>query len=176
VLLGRTHEVDEFIEEYLELSVTEWRREAVVSVLLSDDWLKDAVGGSSTPVTVGIKKLVSREVRNHKPLGRTEIAGRKLDSLDRPIVLPGGTKVALEEVVPGRTDGQYFDFDSRLQQLLKRLTPDELRIVCAYSEDLGSWGDAALAVGASPEAGEAVRKKCKRFAADQRRIATAMAR
>ncbi|MCA1674612.1 MAG: hypothetical protein LC799_21285, partial [Actinobacteria bacterium] len=171
-LHGRTCEVDEFVEDYLELPVNEWRREAVISVLLSDDWLDEDLSDPTVPVTVGIKKLARREARNHKFLGDTQIAGRTLDSLDRTIVLPGGASVMLGEVVPAQPGGHRFD--GRLEQLMERLNPDERRILLAFSEDNGCWGDAALAAGATREAGEAVRKKCKRLAAHQRCLAAAM--
>lgn len=62
VLKGRTDAVDSFIAEWLDLEPEPWRRDAVVMVLLGDDWLD-----TEAPEPIDkIKQLVSAEVRNHK--------------------------------------------------------------------------------------------------------------
>ncbi len=62
MLKGRTDAVDSFIAEWLDLEPEPWRRDAVVMVLLGDDWLD-----TETPEPIDkIKQPVSAEVRNHK--------------------------------------------------------------------------------------------------------------
>jgi hypothetical protein len=148
---------------------TYWLREAVVAVLLENDWLPHDVGVSAYDVASELRKRVEGETRNHKLIGHTEVNGHWFDSLDRPVRLSNESEASLGDIVVATSLYSVEDGDTRLQRFMSRLNDDERAILQAYSLKKGSWGDAALAVGLTPRDGELLRRKAKRHAGEQRR-------
>lgn len=176
-LHGRLDEVDAFIEDWLDQEPTSWRRDAVVMVLLDGQWIPadPEVGGRA--VLGQIKRLTSKEARNHKWMAETQLRGYPVLMLDQPVPRAGGTQVSMAEIVadPATKDGLPIGLgftDDRLNRLLGHLQSDEQRVVLAYGDgENETWESAAVAVGLAPEYGERVRRKCKRVRAELARRA-----
>jgi len=177
VLIGDRDEVDAFILNWLEQEPTSCRREAVEMVLLDGAWMMPADDDDPDDVVERISALTARQIRNHKRLAETQINGRSVDMLDRPVGWPDGTTTALVERIPDpRTrDGIDLGFaDHRIDRVLDQLRVDELAVVHVYGTNRHeTWGSAAIAVGLPAEFGERVRRKCRRLAAELGRRAAA---
>jgi hypothetical protein len=133
------------------------------------------IGG---PAVLGdIKRLVTKEARNHKWLAETQLRGYPVLMLDQPVPRAGQAPITLAEVVadPATKDGVLINTgfaDDRLNRLLVHLKPEEQRVVLAYGEG-DTWECAAVAAGLPPEYGERVRRKCKRVRDELARRASA---
>jgi hypothetical protein len=172
VLKGRTDEVDTFIIEWLDLQPEPWRRDAVVMVLLGDNWLDVE---APEPVDK-IKQLVNAEVRNHKSVWETQLRGQRVALLDAPASsrFPAGATVGQLVADPATLDEITIDLgfeDRRVNRLLERLNPDQRRIVMALANnEAETWADAAIVAGFHEDEGERTRRRCRyvlKFIADQ---------
>jgi hypothetical protein len=147
-LRGDTEEVDGFIRGTLNMRLTPkqyWLRDAVVSVLLENDWLPDDVGVTAYDVVTDLRKRVTKESRNHKLIGDTEVKHYRFDYLDRQVRASEESTATVGDLVVARSiysPAEDID-DPRLERLTSRLNDDEQAILRAYSLEQGSWGDAA---------------------------------
>jgi len=122
---------------------------------------------SASWTTCGV--LTRRAARKlHAGLGDAEIGGRRLDSLDRPVLLGADSVPLVSMVSDPRADAALAvpgGFESRgLCRLVAQLKLHEQRIVGAWGAAERTWAEAAVVVGLRPEDGESVRRKCKRLA------------
>lgn len=177
VLHGSVDELDRFIVDWLDLPVTSWRRDAVAQVLLEGEWIPEDLVEPPFGLMDDLRVLTRRAARNYKRLGDTEIGGRRLDSLDRPVLLGADSVPLVSMVSDPRADAALAvpgGFESReLCRLVAQLKPDEQRIVGARGAAERTWAEAAVVVGLRPEDGESVRRKCKRLAEGQRQRSAA---
>jgi len=136
--------------------------EAVAAALL--EWIADPEGD----VIGQIKTLYKRHRRGHRGIGETQLRGRRIDSLNREVVLPSGLVVELGQQVPASAaiDPSPGFGDPRILRLFAALTAIEREIVIArYSTaDCGmTWVMAAEECGQPATVGESVRRKVKRL-------------
>jgi len=169
VLSGDTAEVDYFIKEWLELRVTRLRREVVIEVLLSDEWVPASLEPPSTEVVRHIKALATDKNRSRKYrfIGGTQIKGQTIQSLDRSIYLPSGGEVPLAETVADPYSDPAFMSDlgwedPLIGKVLEHLAANEREIFLAHGR-VNTWPDAAALVGRSEQEGEATRRRVRGF-------------
>jgi hypothetical protein len=169
VMSGDTSEVDCFITEWLELRATRVRREVVIDVLLSDEWLPTSLEPPSTEVVRLIKALAvdKNRTRRYRFIGETQIKGQRIQSLDRSVHLPSGGETPLAETVadpygdPALVADLGWD-DPLIAKVLAHLGPVERKIFLAHGQ-VNTWGDAAALAGRSEAEGESTRRKVRRF-------------
>nr|WP_218681196.1 hypothetical protein [Rhodococcus qingshengii] len=168
VLSGDHDAVDWFARTWLGIKgITVDVLDAVIGALL--DW---SVEGDSEAIEE-IKALVWKHHANIRPIGETQWRGRRVTSLNRRVIQPGGGEVELGTLVPGPdVDCTGIEFnDPRAVALFAKLDPVEKQIVAARfaTTDRGiTWADAAEDCGYPAAMGEAVRRKVRGL---KRRIA-----
>ncbi len=102
-------------------------------------------------------------------IGRTQLCGRLVDSLDRP--LPRGNvdgPLTVADTFAGGVRPDLVDGwnDTRLPRILARLRADELKVTMAKAYQGLTWTAAAETCGMTAEFGERVRCKLKRLGAE----------
>jgi hypothetical protein len=167
-----------FIRTWLRRTPSKPVVEATITALLEDDWIPEGDLALVEPEAV-IDHLRSRTTdqytRAYKWVGQTQIEGRLVTSLDRPVRTPSGHLVLLSDAVASRytveDQVRSSDFeDPRLRRALALLHPDEQKVVLAWQEDV-TWGQAAQDAGFPEAFGETVRRKRARVRAEvQRRL------
>lgn len=167
-----------FIREWLGRTPSKPVVEATITALLEDDWVPDGDLVLVEPDDV-IAHLRSRttdqHTRRYKMIGHTQIEGRLITSLDRPVRTPSGGVVLLADAVASRyTVEDQADIavveDPRLRRVLALLHPDEQQVVLTWHEGI-TWAEAAQEAGFPKEFGVTVRRKRARIRAEvQRRL------
>ncbi len=128
VLSGDHDAVDWFARTWLGIKgITVDVLDAVIGALL--DW---SVEGDSEAIEE-IKALVWKNHANIRPIGETQWRGRRVTSLNRRVIQPGGGEVELGTLVPGPdVDCTGIEFnDPRAVALFAKLDPVEKQIVAA---------------------------------------------
>ncbi|MGX1266810.1 hypothetical protein [Streptomyces phaeoluteigriseus] len=128
--------------------------------------------GRLPSTALGLLRAEARAIhRQLVPLWRRRTRHGRVLSLDADL----GDGLSLHDLVAAgidlltRTGERAFD-DERLNAVLRRLTPDELRVVLAYAEGVGTtWTEAAAGATDPAALGERVRRKVKRLASEQAR-------
>lgn len=120
-----------------------------------------------------VVRQLRTDVRNQRRawrfIGETQLCGRLVDSLDRPLPqadADGPLTVAdavASGIQPDLADGWN---DVRLPRILARLRPDERQVTLAQAYQGLTWTAAAETCGMTAEFGERVRCKLKRLGAD----------
>lgn len=163
--------VASFVAKWLGLRPTAAMVEAAANALLQ----APLTPTDPAPDGVLIRRLridTLRQRRAWRPIGETQVRGRRVDSLDRPLHLVGdaapmtvGDTVGAEDV---RSDAVVGWDDQRIARVLARLRPDELRVVLTYvrADTITTWSAAARACGLPDNFGERVRCKLKRLGKD----------
>ena len=172
-LQGDWETVRAFVQHWLDRRPTVPILEAAVEALLDDGWLPESEVLEPVEVIAHLRARTSPEhARRYKWIGDTQIAGRRIDSLDRPVPLPSGDLVALVEVTPAPLGLQHDDsINPRLARALPMLKPEEQQVLLAWEPGM-TWQQAADACGLPSSFGERVRRKRGRVAAEvQRRLA-----
>lgn len=176
VLYGRQEEIDAFIADWLELNPNALaRRDAVASILLSDDWLPPDHVAYDAGVIKRIKSMAldDRWVRPHKFIGETQLRYGRVGSLDAEIRRPSEDVTSLlDEVADPRSwiEPSFNDTgwtDHRLVFIAQALKPDETAVLHALSEDeKHTWSTAADEAGVDLDCAERTRRKVRRLAAE----------
>lgn len=165
-----------FIRTWLRRTPTQAVVEATITALLEPDWISDDDLVLVEPDAV-IEHLRSKTTdaytRAHKWIGQTQIAGRFVTSLDRPVRAASGDLVLLSDAVASRytvEEQSHADVveDPRLRRALALLDPDERKVVLAWHEGI-TWAEAATEAGFPEAFGETVRRKRARVRAEVRR-------
>lgn len=160
--------VARFAETWLGLRPTDANIAATGNALLQAPLDGLHPGGDHAAV-----RQLRTDVRNQRRvwrfIGETQLCGRLIDSLDRPLPwacadgpLTVGDTIA-GGVRPDLVDGWS---DARLPRVLARLRPDELRVTLTKAHQGLTWAAAAQACGMTESFGERVRCKLKRLAAE----------
>lgn len=175
-LRGDLETVVTFIRTWLGRTPSKPVVEATITALLEDEWLPDGDLVLVEPDDV-IEHLRSRttdaHTRAYKWIGSTQIEGRLVTSLDRPVRTASGDLVLLSDAVASRysvEDHAHDDIleDPRLRRVLALLNPNERKVVMAWHEDI-TWAEAATEAGFPAEFGETVRRKRASVRAEVRR-------
>lgn len=106
--------------------------------------------------------LAAEQHRNHRLIGETQLCGRLVWSLDKPVAIGPYDTLPLVETVPAPAPRSNEISDRWLVRLLGALSERERKIVWAKGYER-SWADAATAVGATAAEGERLRRKVKRL-------------
>jgi hypothetical protein len=134
-LRGDLAGVREFIVDWLEGRPSEPMVEATIDALLEDDWVPyddDLVEVEVIEYLRG--RTTDRYTRRHKMIGGTQLLGRRIDSLDRPIPLgPSGDLVPLvaltaDPVSRPAQDAAPAD-EQRVRRALAQFKPDEQTVL-----------------------------------------------
>lgn len=102
-------------------------------------------------------------------IGETQLCGRLVDSLDRPLARADADgPLTVSDAVAGGIQPDLAEGwnDARLPRIMARLRPDELQVTLAKAYQGLTWTAAAEACGMTAEFGERVRCKLKRLGAD----------
>jgi len=154
-----------YVSKWLGLRPTPAIVEAAGNALLQAPLEPD----DTAPERDVIQRLHSEIVRQRRawrPIGETQLGGRRVDSLQRTLNPAADTTtivadtVAIEDLhtVHGGWD------DDRLTRVLNMLRPDERHVALAYAHDGGTtWSGAARACGLPDPFGERVRRKLLRL-------------
>lgn len=159
-----------FVWHWLDRRPTWPALQAAAEALLDDGWLPESDLLGPGEVIPHLRSAITSEAtRRHKLLGDTQLLGRRLDSLDRQVPLPGGGTAAVVDlhVPPGGLQDDSGD-DPRLARALPRFAPDEVRVLQAWAPGM-TWSEAAQAAGLPTEFGETVRRKRKRVVGELKR-------
>jgi hypothetical protein len=111
--------------------------------------------------------LTIDEHRNFRFIGDTQLVGRRVDALDRPVIIADepGASVSLVEVVPAPPPPASVDdiSDPRLAWIIDKLDERERMILRMKAQEERTWADAAVSCGLAPAAGQSLRRKLKRL-------------
>ncbi len=176
VLHGDDGPVARFIQAWLGLRPTAKRVEAVSAALLEEGW-DTAIPDDPSNLLADLRKRTHRQARALRPLWENQLNRRRVILLDQPFLTRTGTVMTVADLVPGGQDAEDLALagereEQRLSRVLGRLGPEELRVTSVYAQRSGlTWTEAARAAGAADPAaaGERVRRKLKRLAAEDRR-------
>ncbi len=175
-LRGHLTVVREFIVDWLEQRASEPMLEATIDALLEDDWVPvDDDLGDVEVIDHLRSRTTDRYTRRHKPIGSTQIVGRRVDSLDRLVPLGSSDeRVPLVAVTadPSSRAGQDLApaAEQRALRALAQFKPDEQKVLLSWEPGL-TWPEAAAVAGLSPEVAGRVRRKRKRVVAEMSRRA-----
>jgi hypothetical protein len=87
-----------------------------------------------------------------RPIGETQLAGRRLDYLQRELTVQGCGAICVQDTVSGALSAEAAVLaescewnDPRLGRILTQLTPEEREVALAYAhEPAATWPQAAL--------------------------------
>lgn len=169
-LCGDWQTVVVFVQRWLGRRATVPLVEAAIEALLDDGWLPTSEVLEPAEVIRHLRGQTSPEhTRRYRLIGATQIAGRRIDSLDRPVPLPSGDVVALVELTPAPLSLQQDHPNSpRLARALPMFKPEEQQVLLAWEPGM-TWRQAADACGLPSSVGERVRRKRGRVAAEVHR-------
>jgi hypothetical protein len=107
-----------------------------------------------------------RQRRAWRPIGETQLRGRRIDSLDRSLRPVGDDPPGTVADTVGSCDVLLEESsewtDARLPRVLARLKPDELQVAMVYVGDSAlTWSAAARSCGLPDKFGDGVRRKLK---------------
>lgn len=168
---GDPEEVAEFAFEWLGFKPSGRNRyvtlQAVIEVLLSDEWRADSLQPADrthSELHRRLRRTVSAARSGWKPLWEHRIAGRRIGTLN--LVAPG-SETEVGNLVPGSANVETLalgrDFtDPRLKSLAS-LSDVEQEVCWLVSGGL-KWAEAAVAVGLPRTKGRAIQTKAKRRA------------
>jgi hypothetical protein len=134
VVQGDEDFVREFVIRWLRRKPQPWVMEAAAMVLLENEWLPADLDADGYEVIEKLRVLVGRYTRYYKPLEATQIRGRKIRSLDKPVGFNTlGEPITLLEVSPdpGAADpAELWSVDDpRLVHALARFKPEEQAVI-----------------------------------------------
>jgi hypothetical protein len=106
-----------------------------------------------------------------RPIGETQLAGRRLDYLQRQFSAPSCGAVCVQDTVSGAPSAEAVVLaeshewnDPRTAMILDQLKSEEHPVAVAYAHDpAASWLQAALSCDLPAAYGEKVRTKLKRL-------------
>ncbi|WP_146146183.1 hypothetical protein [Geodermatophilus tzadiensis] len=156
VLHGRWDLVRAFLREWLDLRHPEDAHlQAAADALLDPGWKPDEVDVWAVPgLLADLRRETVSGARRHRPVYETQINGRAVGLLDRPIARADGTVgTALDQVrdeVPVPEPADYGFHDDRLNRVLALMTPDEGKVCLAHPGPGCTWADAAVIAGFPP--------------------------
>lgn len=183
VLNGDDKTVKAFARHWLGIKgLSKYALDAVKSALLDDSWLGKAAGS----VAEFIHALYEQEYHpTHRPVWKRQLGGRKVGSLNWPVVQPSGGTVERGELLlaPEPSANEWQISDPHALIVVDKFSPVEQQILQAMfstSEPGMTWAMAADDCGQPAAKGEAVRRKLRRESAklrrDPARIAGAVSR
>jgi hypothetical protein len=168
VLRGDVEAIVRFLRQWLGFKRTPPTLvDAASSVLLEEAaWLPIGLEADEK-LCPRIRKLTIDEHRNFRFIGDTQLVGRRVDALDRPVTIADepGANVTLVDVTPTPPPPPNMDdiSDPRLLWIINKLDERERRILRMKGEEKRTWADAAVPCGLAPADGENLRRKVKRL-------------
>jgi hypothetical protein len=168
--------VHRFARIWLKIrQVTRYVLDAVVDVLLSDDWHELDV--TEDELREHLRARTREQHALHRPVFERQLGGYSIGSLSAQIHTDVGV-LTLDQVVAGRHDTEREALrqqwaDSRIGPLLDKLTPQQRHVVEVVAHDDLGWCEAAAVADVTPEEVEATRRRVRYLAAEQKRRAAA---
>lgn len=168
VLRGDVEAIVRFLRQWLGFKRTPPTLvDAASSVLLEEAaWLPTGLEADEK-LCPRIRKLTIDEHRNFRFIGDTQLVGRRVDALDRPVSIADepSANVTLVDVTPTPPPPPNMDDigDARLLWIIDKLDERERRILRMKGEEKRTWADAAVSCGLAPADGENLRRKVKRL-------------
>jgi hypothetical protein len=165
----------EFTSTWFGLRPTDANVDAVGNALLQAP-LDGADPGGDHAAFRRLGTDVRRQLRAWRFAGDTQLRGRRVDSLDRPLRLgidPGSALTVADTVaggpgpdlLVGESSAAGWN-DPRLPRVLNGLRSDEMNVAMRKVTEGLTWSAAAQACGRTAEFGERVRRRLKRLGAD----------
>jgi DNA-directed RNA polymerase specialized sigma24 family protein len=156
-------------------NITQYVLDAVVDVLLSDDWHELDV--TEDELREHLRARTRDRHAIHRPVFERQLGGRPIGSLSAQLHTDVGV-LTLDQAVAGTHDTEHEALqqqwaDSRLAPLLDKLTPLHRRVVDVIASNGLGWYEAADVAGVTPAEVEATRRRVKYLAAEQKRRAAA---
>jgi hypothetical protein len=150
--------------------ITQHVLEAVVDVLLSDDWTATSVPDEQ--LRAHLRSRTKEWHRSHRPVIESRLHHRPIASLSATMATPFGL-TALDQMVPGSrdTEGEALAVgmweDRRLSRVLGGLSAEGRAVVEALARyPRLTWEEAAAVAGLSPGTGERTRRRVRYLASD----------
>jgi hypothetical protein len=151
---------------------------AAVEVLLEPGWdaawSGDDPAGDDRPVEslrTRVQAVASRDRLADQPVWEHRVARQRVGLLGQPIPGLRGDGITLGDVIadkPHPDDASWF-LDPRLSTLWRRMGEQDRAVAFFLGVSGGTWADAAVAAGYPAAAGEAVRRRLRRYAAELER-------
>jgi DNA-directed RNA polymerase specialized sigma24 family protein len=158
--------------------VTRYVVDAVVEVLLSDDWHELDMTGDE--LREHLRARTRERHAMHRPIFERQLAGHPIGSLSVQIDTGVGL-LALDQAVAGTHDTEREALhqqwvDPRIAALLDKLAPEQRHVVDVIAHDGLGWYEAADVAGVTPQEVEATRRRIRYLIAEQNRRAAARQR
>lgn len=164
--------VRRFARTWLKIrTVTQYVLDAVVDVLLADDWHELDLTDDELREHLRARTKDRHEV--HRPIFERQLNHHRIGSLSAPVKTTDGV-LALDEAVAGihHTEDEALSLhwaDPRIGPLLNKLNPQQRRVVDTIAHSGLGWQEAAAVAGVTTQQAEATRRRLKYLAAEQNR-------
>jgi hypothetical protein len=151
--------------------VTRYVLDAVVDVLLSDDWHE--LDATEDELREHLRDRTFEQHALYRPVFERQLAGYPIGSLSAQVRTDDGT-LTLDQAVAGShdTEREVLDrqwTDPRIGPLLDKLAPHQRRVIDVITYDGLGWYQAADVAGVTPEEVEATRRRIRYLVAEQKR-------
>jgi hypothetical protein len=146
--------------------------EAVVDVLLDDDW--DAVLMTDDELRAHLRTRTWERHQVARPITEHRVGGKRIMSLSTPVGLEGSGELCLADVIPSTSQVEDLvlhmfgaSTDPRLRYVLSQLPAEARQLLVIRADDPSlTWDDAGSLAGLDPIRAESIRRRVRRLAAE----------